>query len=158
MTNNIIYEPIYTNIVHCDFYNASLSDIDKTLVLTFNFQPSNRANASNRAKTDTLGGQYPMFTQNGKLKYHTYSISGRISTEDNGELFLPREEIFGTTYYNYRYNPTVTSPHTAECQRVSSHDDWLYEREYRDAVEEWLNNGKPKLFRSMTEGNMMELV
>ena len=52
----------------------------------------------------------------------------------------------------------MTSPHTAECQRVSSHDDWLYEREYRDAVEEWLNNGKPKLFRSMTEGNMIVML
>lgn len=161
MTNDTIYEPIYTNIVHCDFYNASLLDGNKTLILTFNFQVSNWNNAVSRSKVDTLGGQYPIFTQNAKLKYHTYSINGRISTEDNGELFLPKTEVFGSQYYNYRYNYTPSGnndPHNTECQTIKSNQDWLYEREYRNAVENWLNNGKPKLFRSMTEGNMIVML
>jgi hypothetical protein len=70
-----------------------------------------------------LGGQYPIFTQNAKLKYHTYSISGRISTEDSGELFLPKQEIFGEEYYNYRYNPATKAPHTAECQSIKPNND-----------------------------------
>ena len=158
---NVIYAPQYietNNIIHCDYYGGLFSDKDKLLKVSFDFQLTNRSNATNRTKTDTLGGQYPVFTQNSKLKYHTYSISGRISTEDGGEFFLPKEEIFGSEYYNYRYNPTVSSPHNAECQSVKPNNDWLYEREYRDAVEEWLNNGKPKLFRSMTEGNMIVML
>jgi len=126
--NDEIHRPIYVednnnNILHCDFYGGLFSDNDKILKITFNFQPSNRANAVNRTKTDTLGGQYPVFTQNSKLKYHTYSISGRISTEDNGELFLPKEEAFGDEYYNYRYNPTTTAPHNKECQSIKSNND-----------------------------------
>lgn len=159
--NNEPYEPIYIeedDIIHCDFYGGLFSDGDRILRISFNFQPSNRANAVNRTKVDTIGGQYPLFTQNSKLKYHTYSISGRISSEDNGELFLPKEEIFGNEYYNYRYNPNVVLPHTSECQSIKPNNDWLYEREYRDAVEDWLNNGKPKLFRSMTEGNMIVML
>ena len=158
---NVIYAPQYietNDIIHCDYYGGLFSDKDKLLKVSFDFQLTNRSNATNRTKTDTLGGQYPVFTQNSKLKYHTYSISGRISTEDGGEFFLPKEEIFGSEYYNYRYNPTVSSPHNAECQSVKPNNDWLYEREYRDAVEEWLNNGKPKLFRSMTEGNMIVML
>lgn len=158
---NIIYAPKYVetnDIIHCDYYGGLFSDKDKLLKVSFDFQLTNRSNATNRAKIDTLGGQYPVFTQNSKLKYHTYSISGRISTEDGGEFFLPKEEVFGNEYYNYRYNPTVSSPHNAECQSVKPNNDWLYEREYRDAVEEWLNNGKPKLFRSMTEGNMIVML
>ena len=159
--NVIMYSPQYIkddDILHCDFYGALLSDEEKMLKITFDFQPSNRTNAINRSKTDTLGGQYPVFTQNSKLKYHTYNITGKISTEDNGELFLSKEEIFGDEYYNYRYNPNIALPHTSACKSIKSNNDWLYEREYRDAVEEWLNNGKPKLFRSMTEGNMIVML
>lgn len=161
ITDTEIYSPIYienNDILHCDFYGGLFSDKDKKLNISFNFQITNRTNATNRAKTDTLGGQYPIFTQNSKLKYHTYTISGRISSEDNGELFLPKEETFGNEYYQYRYNPTTQSPHSAECQNIKSNNDWLYEREYRDAVESWLNNGKPKLFRSMTEGNLIVML
>ena len=161
INGDIINAPKYievNDIIHCDFYGALFSDKDKILKVSFNFELSNRANAANRTKTDTLGGQYPIFTQNSKLKYHTYSISGRISSEDDGELFLPKEEVFGNEYYNYRYNLDVALPHTSECKSIKSNNDWLYEREYRDAVEEWLNNGKPKLFRSMTEGNMIVIL
>lgn len=161
--NNILYGPMQTEISCCDFYGGLFWDGKKTLNISFNFQPSNRVNAMNRSKVDTLGGRYPLFTQNSKLKYHTYNITGRISTEDNGELFLPKEEVFGSiedesSYYNYRYGSSADQPHTAECQGIKPSQDWLYEREYRDAVEEWLNNGKPKLFRSMTEGNMIVML
>ena len=169
-----MYAPQYIesdDILHCDFYGGIFSDSDRTLRVTFNFQPSSRANAVNRTKTDTLGGQYPIFTQNAKLKYHTYTINGLISTEDNGELFLPKQTVFGLEYYNYRYNDNsitdtsavggssgVTTIDEQPVERIQSDNDWLYEREYRDAVEEWLNNGKPKLFRSMTEGNMIVML
>ena len=168
------YRPIYVDngdILHCDFYGGLFSDRDKRLKISFDFQVSNRANAANRSKTDTLGGQYPVFTQNSKLKYHTYSISGRISSEDTGELFLPKDELFGAEYYNYRYNNNsaeITDTSIAggpsgrntlyNTKKIQPNNDWLYEREYRDAVEEWLNNGKPKLFRSMTEGNMIVML
>ena len=161
ITNSEMYPPVYVennDIIHCDFYGNLFSDSKKTLKISFNFQLTNQTNAVNRTKIDTLGGQYPLFVQNAKLKYHTYTISGRISTEDDGELFLPKQEVFGNKYYNYRYNPNTTSPHTSECQSIKSNNDWLYEREYRNAVEEWLNNGKPKLFRSMTEGNIVVML
>jgi len=173
VNGNTIYAPQRTEIIRCDFYGGFFSDSERMLRVSFDLELSNRANAVNRTKTDTLGGQYPIFTQNSKLKYHTYSISGRISTEDNGELFLSKEELFGlssdsNSYYNYMYNVNeVTSTDTSifggktgsstsvSTKRIQPNNDWLYEREYRDVAEEWLNNGKPKLFRSMTEGNMI---
>ena len=126
INGNTIYSPVYVednDIIHCDFYGGLFSDEEKMLRISFDFQLSNRANAVNRSKIDTLGGQYPIFTQNSKLKYHTYNISGRISTEDNGELFLPKQEIFGTEYYKYRYNPITASPHNAECQGIKPNND-----------------------------------
>ena len=34
-------------------------------------------------------------------------------------------------------------------------DNWWWERKFREEVIEWLNDGEPKLYRSMTEGNML---
>jgi hypothetical protein len=122
-TGNIQYRPLQTDILHCDFYGALFSDKEKTLKVSFDLQLSNRANAINRTKVDTLGGQFPVFTQNSKLKYHTYTISGKISSEDYGESFLSKEEIFGTQYYTYRYNPSSIAPHNKECQSIPKHSD-----------------------------------
>jgi hypothetical protein len=132
INGNNLYEPIETEIIHCDFYGGLLSDENnRTLKITFNLELSNRTNATNRTKIDTLGGQYPIFTQNAKLKYHTYSITGRISTEDSGELFLPKQNLFGTEYYSYRYDPPkpISEPgidtHYTEgnCQKIDPSQD-----------------------------------
>lgn len=45
----------------------------------------------------------------------------------------------------------------------TSHDiyplnNWWWEREFREKAIEWLNDGEPKLYRSMTEGNMIVMV
>lgn len=156
-----LYSPVNIDngdILHCDFYGGLLSDINKTLKISFNFQISTISNAINRTKVDTLGGRYPIFTQNSKLKYHTYSIGGKISSEDDGDLFLSKIDVFGPEYYGQRYPSSAPKPHDAECKQIKSNNDWLYEREYRKAVEDWLNNGKPKLFRSMTEGNIIVIL
>jgi hypothetical protein len=35
------------------------------------------------------------------------------------------------------------------------YQNWWWERVFREKVIQWLNNGEPKLWRSMTEGNMI---
>jgi hypothetical protein len=70
-----------------------------------------------------LGGQYPIFTQNSKLKYHTYSIGGKISSEDDGDLFLSKRDIFGPEYYEQRYPSSVPEPHDAECRQIKPNND-----------------------------------
>ena len=37
-------------------------------------------------------------------------------------------------------------------------NNWWWEREFREEAIEWLNDGEPKLYRSMTEGNMVVMV
>lgn len=159
------YAPIVTDIVCSDFYGILLSYQDKMVKLSFDGQITNISNATRRTKVDTLGGQYPKFTQNGKLNYRTYSISGKISTQDitdaaealsideqinnTANTFLTRKDAIGSEYYNIRYKK-IHDSHT----EISDSYDWLYEREYRDALNSWLDDGKPKLFRSMPEGNL----
>ena len=37
---------------------------------------------------------------------------------------------------------------------TTTQNDWLWEREFREEAMKWLNDGEPKLYRSMTEGNL----
>lgn len=37
-------------------------------------------------------------------------------------------------------------------------DNWWWERKFREEVMEWLNDGEPKLYRSMTEGNLIVML
>ena len=48
------------------------------------------------------------------------------------------------------YNPSAVSPHD-----IYPLENWWWERIFREKVVEWLNDGEPKLWRSMTEGNMV---
>lgn len=48
-------------------------------------------------------------------------------------------------------------------QKNTSHDiypsnNWWWERKFREEAVKWLNNGQPKLYRSMTEGNMIVML
>jgi hypothetical protein len=150
--------PVRTQEIYStDFYGALISRKDKKLKISFNLQLTNVSNPTIRTKTDTLGGRYPLFTQNAKLKYHTFSISGRISSQDDeAELFIKREEELGIDFYNYYYKKDcITGKEENYHSTINPNYDWLWERVYRNKVEEWLNDGKPKLFRSMTEGNII---
>ena len=165
--DDTIYKPILANgeIISCDFYGILLSRQEKMVKLAFDGQITQVSNATRRTKVDTLGGRYPRFTQNGRLNYRTYSISGKISSQDitnavqqltidesinnSANTFMTRKDAVGEEYYNQRY-AKIHDSHT----NISLDNDWLYEREYRDKLNEWLDDGSPKLFRSMTEGNL----
>ena len=48
-------------------------------------------------------------------------------------------------------------------QKNTNHDiyptnNWWWERKFREEAIKWLNNGQPKLYRSMTEGNMIVMI
>ena len=157
INDDTIQAPIITDIQCCEFFGALLSYQNTLLRLEFDFQVTGISNATRRTKVDTIGGRYPRFTQNSRLKYKTYSISGRISAEDNGDLFLTRKDMIGNDeFYKYRYDDDCKYPAKNHTQHnhIKPSDDYLYEREFRNAVNDWLDNGKPKLFRSMTEGNL----
>lgn len=41
---------------------------------------------------------------------------------------------------------------------VYLHDHWYWEREFREQLVNWLNDGEPKLYRSMPEGNIVVML
>jgi hypothetical protein len=91
------------------------------------------------AKQDTIGGKYPFIFRNGMVNYHEFPLGGLISYfMDEEQLFLNREDF-----------------EIAEKTINYTTDNLAQERFFKMKVLEWLNNGKPKLFRSPTEGNFI---
>ena len=82
------------------------------------------------------------------MNYMQIPISGMISSEmDEENLFTSKEEIYGKQYNLYKqYN---------EDNNISIHNDWIYEKEFRNKVEDFLYNEDVKILRSPTEGNFL---
>lgn len=130
-------EPIYEHMF--------LSDNKRQLCIKFNPKISSFKNVIQESKYDTLDSQYPVFFRNGKLKYKEFPISGLISYEtDENELFLEWKNDPRFIMLENKIKPTGLSA-----------ENYNNEREFRTEVLDWLNNGKPKLFRSPTEGNFV---
>lgn len=117
------------------------------------------------SKQDTLGSKYPTLSRNGYAYYSEFPVNGLISlhmdedqtffTWNNGmyyrdSLVIPAdmfsqedEERGGESYKNGRIDHNLISPNI------------FIERKFREKVEEFLNDGTAKLFKSPTEGTMI---
>ena len=132
-SSKLVTEPIETDSIYIDFEDAFLFDGERQLKIKFNPKVSSFKETILESKLDTIGGQYPFVFRNGRTKYKEFPISGLISYwMDNENLFTLNKNEFSTN---------LTGNVIAE------------ERQFKLEVLQWLNNGKPKLFRSPTEGN-----
>lgn len=130
--NELYSTPIKSLSIYSDFEDIFLYDGERQLKVQFNPKISSFKETLLESKIDTIGGQFPFFFRNGNTKYKEFPISGLISYHaDNELLFIEHED----------YQTNLTGDNLAE------------ERDFKLAVMNWLNNGKPKLFRSPAEGN-----
>ena len=130
------YEPSITTYTDYIF----LSDKDKQLKISFNPKVSSMKETILETKQDTIGGKYPIFYRNGQVRYREIPISGLISyLMDDYEQFATNEEL------------GLAAADRARTTSLTNYNI-IAERKFREKVLNWLNDGKPKLFRSMTEG------
>ena len=95
------------------------------LSIGFNLNLSNFKTVIKEAKIETIGSQYPFFVRNGDIKYREFSLSGLICQNMDATNSLRIGE------YENRH---------------------IQERMFRDSLHELLLDGRPKLFKSETEG------
>ena len=126
---------IESNVVEADFEHAFLYDGDRQLKIKYNPKVSSFKNTILESKVETIGSKHPFIFRNGSVNYKEFPISGLISyLSDENKLFFNTEtDIF------YDVNLTSQNIHL--------------ERQFKLEVLDWLNDGKPKLFRSPSEGN-----
>lgn len=139
----IISAPIMTV-----FNYMFLTTVDRQLKLKFNPQISSFRKVLSESKIDLLGSKYPFIKRNGDVNYAQFPIGGLIaSMMDEDGLFTTKSELYGdnTTYYS-NFNTT---------EEIPDYRDLVYEKFFRDKVENFLYDREVKLFRSPTEGNFI---
>lgn len=134
----------------CDFEDMFLNDGTRQLKVRFDPKVSSFKTTLQEAKTDTMGSKYPFFSRNAAVGYKELSIAGLISYQmDDNQVFMNDDELGLST--NSQGNDRATAPRTTT---LASYN-YAAERKFKLAVLDWLNNGRPKLFRSPAEGNYM---
>lgn len=127
--------------------NGDLDGI-KQLKLKFDFQISSFKYNVLESKTDTIGSQYPFIKRNGDMYYRSFDCSGTISNfMDDAQLFITDQELFNDETELYEV-------FRGEIVHYVNQYDYIQERKFRDKVEEFLYNTKPKLYKSTQEGNI----
>lgn len=132
---------ILSKIIQADFEYAFLFDGKRQLKIKYNSKMTKFTNTRLEQKLDTIGGQYPFIFRNGHVNYHEFPIAGLIS------YFMDEEHTFMEKENKVILPENRTIDYTT--------DNIAQERNFKRGVLAWLNDGKPKLFRSPTEGNFI---
>lgn len=134
--------------------------LTKQLKLKYDFQISSWKTNISESKTDTIGSKYPYIRRNGNMYYRSFPISGTITAYmDNADLLTSKKELYDD-YTNYNQTEdknyhTVYESFQKKQGYYTRQYDYTYERQFREKVEQFLYNSKPKLYKSMQEGNVL---
>lgn len=151
---NIMTSKVYSNPVACDFEHAYLYDGNRQLKIKFNPKVTSFKDTILETKIDTIGGRYPFIFRNARTKYKEFPISGLISYQlDDNEMFISKEELMLDENLGPRSSTNAGNLPQTDFNTNLTSLNISAERIFKLKVLEWLNNGKPKVFRSPTEGN-----
>ena len=160
-------------------YNYLLSEKGHIRLMYDNTIPSFKKNVSQN-KQDTLGGKYPTITKNGYAYYTEFQVEGLISVEQEitdyidadgfkfkaGDCLVGADKICFSAYSKDNYfhraddSDEVGEVFTYQVNNLENinnlTDDYYFvERKYREIIIDFLNDGKYKLYKSPTEGNIL---
>lgn len=84
-----------------------------------------------------------------------YNPDQASDSGDKGNKYLDHESTHGHgALPENGYETSVFSDSTYSQHDLYPQDNWYWEREFREQLVQWLNDGEPKLYRSMPEGNV----
>lgn len=158
-----------SNLVKARFEYAYLVGENKQLKLKFNNNLSSFKYNILQQKQDTLGSKYPYIFRNGYAYYAEFPVAGLITLQMDDNYNFFKKKADGYYYDNELVFPFVeasSADNIREDNRIINdkeeyfvspfdlaQDNFYIERKFRECVERFLNNGKPKLFKSPSEGN-----
>lgn len=139
------------------FEHVYLLADNKQLTIKFNPKVSSYKKNTLISKNDTLGSKFPIITKNGNTYYSEFSISGLISYHMNEHQQLSIINI-PNRVSKLRTNTSSKQDDSDNLSNNLISDNINKEKQFRDDVIQFLNDGKPKLFKSMTEGNQIVML
>lgn len=136
---------------------------DTQLKLKFNADVSSYKYNISENSSETIGSKYPFVMRNGNVNYRQFNITGIISSAvdmELGEIWNPETQRFIENEYERKKREFYGSDYQyyqnySNANRIDIMNDIIYEKKYRDKVIAFLNDGKPKLFKTTPEGNIL---
>lgn len=124
------------------------------LRLMFNNQMSSFKHTVLANKSDSIGSKYPTISRNGHAYYAEFPITGLISLKMDADetFFIQKEDGY---YYQDELVIPIDKYKDNSFNQDLTYNNIFIERIFREKVEEFLNNGECKLYKSPTEGNMI---
>ena len=152
-----------TDEIFAKFEHIYLFDGQRQLKIKYNPKINSMKVIKQESKTETIGSKYPYFFRNGKVSYKELPVGGLISyLSDEQELFLTDEELFKETFQTIKNEPFDWFNQEYDKKLENSHRETgltdgnvKAEKVFRDEVLSFLTDGKYKIFKSPTEGNMI---
>lgn len=136
--------------ISASFEDAFLYDGKRQLRIRYNPKISSFKKDVLETKTDTIGGKFPFIFRNGSVSYKEFPISGLISRLENECFDLGLSEPVS------KRESTVSNGSADSYSLTDLSDENIRaERQFKMEVLDFLTDGKPKLFRSPTEGNYL---
>lgn len=132
------------------FEHMMLIDEDDSLIIKYNPKVSTFKTNLQVNKTEMLGNQFPVIRQNGNVEYKQFALSGLLSIE--ADILIANTNLI-TNINNVNINNRLQT--WANQDFYIENDQVMLERIYKNKVLDWLNNGKPKLLKTATEGNFI---
>lgn len=140
-TNGTYSKRHISESITVDFEDSYLTDNERQLNIKYNPKITSFKSTILEQKIDTIGSKYPFFFRNGTVNYKEFPISGLLSyLTDENEAFMSIN------------NKDLNSDNKLYLTQLTG-ENIAIERKFKLEALNWLNNGKPKLFRSPTEGN-----
>ena len=99
--------------------------------------------------TKTIGSKYPFIFRTSKNNFKQFPLNGLISFHmDEANTFFTEEEL-------YHYDKIIELHRERRIKDNKIFTDTILERDFREKVVKFLQDGKPKLFKSPTQGNII---
>ena len=138
------------NMVYTD--HIFLTTEKEQLKVCFDPQVNNFQIKTTESVVETIGSRYPFVRRQGNIYYKTFGISGTISYLSDIDINLfnsSKDQLYSNSQITKLYDD-----YNAE-HGIGIYNDYVREREFRKKVMDFLYNNNAKLFRSLTEGNIL---
>lgn len=150
---------LFKSVKRAVIYDSAflLGENGRQLNLKYDTTISSFKRTIKETRVETIGSKYPFVTRNANVDYKEFPISGLITHfMDESEEFAPRANMFVDDEYSeqsFDLSPDYEALYRA--YGLNNYNNTTLEREFRNKVYDFLMDGKPKLFKSPKEGNIL---
>lgn len=140
-----------TDIIYTTFENSYLVGEGKQLRISLNDKVnSNKINVGD-AKTDTLSSKFPYIRRNASMYYREFQISGMISYNSDEQNTFSDKKYFNDITSIDNFESVFKAPEKNNSLYTRQDVEFYREYNFRQEVEDFLNNSNPKLFKGRGE-------